>query len=262
MTSNKLKIFVMMHKKVDLNKLNLEKNTYQKLLLGKQENVDLPEDILVDSTGDNISDKNKNFCELTGLYWIWKNTDYKYVGLCHYRRFFLNKIKTHILRENECMKILKNADIILPKSWKTEETIYEIYKKYHYSEDLDLCRNIIEKKYPEYLSYFDKLINSHQIYPLNMFVCKKELIDKYCEWIFDILFELEKQIDISSRDDHQKRVYGFLSERLFNVWIRKNNLKIESLPLFFIEQTKLQRLKANIINMRTSFKLKLKGIKL
>ena len=79
-------------------------------------------------------------------------------------------------------------------------------------------------------------MNQKKIYLFNMFVMKKELFDSYASWLFDILFELEKRIDISSYDNYQKRVYGFLSERLFNVWLRKNgNLRVKQVPVIFLE---------------------------
>ena len=46
--------------------------------------------IIGDDTGDNLSNKNKSYCELTGIYWFWKNRPIpKYVGLYHYRRYFM-----------------------------------------------------------------------------------------------------------------------------------------------------------------------------
>ena len=69
-------------------------------------------------------------------------------------------------------------------------------------------------------------------------ITKKHLFDEYMQWLFNILFTLEKRIDISNYDSYQKRVYGFLSERLFNVWIEKNKdrLKIKETTVIFLEK--------------------------
>ena len=79
---------------------------------------------------------------------------------------------------------------------------------------------------PEYLDSYDKVIYGKKLCHYNMFIAKKEIIDGYCEWVFPILFELEKEINAKDYDDYRKRVYGFLTERLFNVWFTHNNLKV------------------------------------
>ena len=77
-----------------------------------------------------------------------------------------------------------------------------------------------------------------------MFIAKKELIDEYCEWLFDILFESEKTINktLETKDKYNKRVYGFLSERLFNVWIKTKKLKIKELPVYNVEKNKAKEI--------------------
>ena len=80
-----------------------------------------------DNTGDNISIKNPNFCELTGLYWVWKNLKNDYIGLVHYRRHLTmskKKYKTeeekfkNVLKGKEIDDLLNTTDIILPKKRK------------------------------------------------------------------------------------------------------------------------------------------------
>ena len=128
-------------------------------------------------------------------------------------------------------------------------TVYDQYDKYHDIEDLLLCGKIIEKKYPEYYEQFKKLLKQKKYYPFNMFIAKKELIDEYCEWLFDILFESEKTIDktLEKKDKYNKRVYGFLSERLFNVWINTKKLKVKELPVYNVERNKGKEISIEII---------------
>ena len=160
-----------------------------------------------DNTGDNISTKNPFFCELTGLYWAWKNLDADYIGLAHYRRHFsLKKRKyrkvedtlDHVLTRKQAKEIFKNTDIILPKKRRYFiETLYNHYKHTMHIETLDETRKILEEKYPKYLKEFDRLKKRTSMHAFNMFIMKKEVLDDYCEWLFDILFELEKRIDAS-----------------------------------------------------------------
>lgn len=197
--------------------------------------------ILADNTGDNISEKNASFCELTALYWAWKNlSGVKYVGLVHYRRYFMGQglqLKDKSIASADfLLSLLADCDVIAPKKRNYYiESVYEHYKHAHNVRDLDLIRTIIVQKTPEYLVAFDDVMNGKTLHLFNMFVMKKEYFDSYCEWVFSILFELDKQIDISMYDTYQKRVFGFLSERLFNVWLLKNNLSVKELHVINLE---------------------------
>ena len=96
---------------------------------------------------------------------------------------------------------------------------------YHHERDLDTTRHVIKQLYPEYLPYFDETMNSSVGYFTNMFVLKRELFEQYSQWLFDVLGEVEKRVDISSYDVQERRVFGYLSERLFNVWLAKTFLQ-------------------------------------
>ncbi|EHO62984.1 DUF4422 domain-containing protein [Dialister succinatiphilus] len=203
--------------------------------------------ITKDDSGDNISNKNPYFCELTGLYWAWKNLSCDYIGLCHYRRYFAHngiytspeKMKRLILKQEDYVDIFKNYDIILPPKHRIrDKTVKEQYAKSHNVRDLDEAIKIIIEKYPDYEDTVNSFFHQSEIYYYNMFAMKKCYFDNYCSWIFDILFTLEQTIDISSYDAHQSRVYGFLAERLFNVWINQQDLKIKNVPVVFLEEKK------------------------
>ena len=197
-----------------------------------------------DNTGENISSKNPNYCELTGLYWAWKNMDYEYIGLCHYRRYFgksthtkdIEKKKSAIFHRADYEKLLEKYDVILPvKRNYYIETVRSQYEHAHFKKDLDEVQKIIAEKYPGYADAFTAVMNRRTLHILNMFVMKKSYFDEYCAWLFDILFTLEKRIDISSYDAYEKRIFGFLSERLFNVWLERQNLKKVEVPVMFLE---------------------------
>lgn len=236
---NKLKIIVATHKPYDFPNVNY----YIPIHVGKAiKQNDLG--IIGDDTGNNISIKNGSFCELTALYWAWKNSFFsntEYVGLVHYRRYFSGKnnliLKNEqIATDNELLDLLKKYDCIVAKKRNYFiETIYTHYKNAHFIKDLDAVKLILSSDYPEYLPAFESVMNGKTLHLFNMFVMKTELFSAYCEWIFDILFKLEKQIDISNYDNYQKRVFGFLSERLFNVWLIKNNINIIEMEVSNLE---------------------------
>ena len=113
------------------------------------------------------------------------------------------------------------------------ENLYSHYAHTMYVEPLDETRKIIEEKYPEYLEEFDKLHKRTSAHMFNMFIMKKEILDEYCNWLFDILFELEKITDLTGYSRQEQRLYGFLSEFLLNVWVKHNKLKIKFAVYFF-----------------------------
>ena len=175
------------------------------------------------------------------MYWAWKNLNSDYIGICHYRRHFTlsrripksEKEKFEILlSKEEADKILENTDIILSKERKYYiENLYNHYKHTMYIEPLDETGKIIEEKYPEYINEFKKLHKRTSAHMFNMFIMKKELLDEYCTWLFDILFELEKRMGDEKYDTFHSRFYGRISELLLDVWINTNNLKYEEIKI-------------------------------
>lgn len=194
-----------------------------------------------DNTGDNISLKNKNYCELTGLYWAWKNLDADCIGLAHYRRHFSIKPKSDrwasILSERELENLIADVDIVLPKPRNYFiESNYSQYVHAHHAIDLDTTRQILSERYPEYVSVYDDYMKRTIGHRFNMFIMKKKTFDSYCEWLFDILFELEKRLDISQYNQNDSRVFGFVSERLIDVWLETNSIKYKEIPCMFMEK--------------------------
>lgn len=235
-----IKILVAAHKKYWMP----DDDVYLPIHVGSEGKEELG--YLGDNTGDNISVKNANYCELTGLYWAWKNLQCDYIGLCHYRRYFANKNihgndvekkKAAILKRQDYERLLQEYDVILPvKRNYYIETVRSQYEHAHNKRDLDETEKIIAEFYPEYTEAFTKVMGRTKLHILNMFVMKKQLFDEYCSWLFSILFELEKRIDISGYNQYEARVFGFISERLLNVWLEKRQLKVKEMPVVFLEK--------------------------
>nr|WP_302695169.1 DUF4422 domain-containing protein [uncultured Blautia sp.] len=209
------------------------------------------DNMIGDDTGENISDRNGCYNEMTSLYWAWKNYDKlgnpDYIGLMHYRRHF-------VFREDE--KIVYNIENFDEESYLREinyspEKVYNmlegcdfithigkvinVYNHYienHRQEDLDLAVDIMLEKYPEYKEITKEYFAGDYSNFCNMFIMNKKLFFQYCEWIFDILEEFEKRVDVS-----EKRF--FISERLTGIFIAKlmadKSLKYKVLPISFIE---------------------------
>lgn len=195
-----------------------------------------------DNVGDNISCKNKNYCELTGLYWAWKNLNADFVGLVHYRRYFCNRHYTadkydKILKRGDVESLLSKCSVLLPKQrnyWI--ETNYSQYVHAHHREDLDITREIIDAVHHDYLESFDTCMKKTKGHRFNMFIMDYDHFQSYCEWLFSILFELEKRLDISSYSEYDVRVFGFVSERLLDVFITHNGIKFKDIPYVFLEK--------------------------
>ena len=204
-----------------------------------------------DDTGDNISRKNPNYCELTAIYWAWKNLKRAdYIGLYHYRRYFgFNVLKEFLadcgigvktrrrfiktpgwemsrVSEEKIERILKKYDIILGKPRRVHGSNWEQYAHYHPSAGLMAARKAITVLFPDYTGSFDHIMyDTKRFSRCNMFITRRETFDSYCTWLFGILSYVEQHITIPE-DPYQARIFGFIAERLLNVYCYHNRLKI------------------------------------
>ena len=259
-----IKIFVVYHKKSKLFKNSIltpihvgraiacDKNNDGVI---RKENKWLLSHMIGDDTGENISYKNKYLNELTAIYWVWKNYEKigapEYVGFSHYRRLFSLKHKEHIFKD-----IFKKYDIITLLPHDTGKTIYEFWQdqkniiKYNVTlNDFDLLLNILKKIRPEDFSSFQQYLNNEQfLYYKNMFVMKKVQFFEYCEFIFPILFELEKYLDTNSRK------IGYLAEILTSFYLDKI-IKAGLKPYYcdFNENIFVEELKHKIFSLRNNY---------
>ena len=261
------KVYVAFHREGELIP---EDSVYSALHVGKT-NSKLNLKILNDADGDQISAKNEVFSELTGWYWIWKNRKHDFVGTAHYRRYFtisrpsvfrkigklllffigVNKKRRGLLYVKDSEKwqkkiissvdiqhLMNKFDIILPQKKKFKYSVFEQYSRRHNKNDILITKQIIKELHPDFIESFDETFNSREMYSFNMFIMPRNMFDNYMNWLFSILFELEKRSDINMGDKYQKRVCAFMAERLQTVWVNKNNFKIKELPVLYFKKTK------------------------
>lgn len=180
---------------------------------------------LRDNTQDQIADKNPHFCELTAMYWIWKNVNSDIVGIAHYRRYMTRGMFSYrLLREEDIRGYLSRYDLLIPKPLcMRNETVLAQFSEKHNPDDLAACRDVISSLSPEYTEDFDRVLQKHYFFQYNMIIAGKPLYDRYMAWLFPILFDLEKKIRIEQYDGYNQRLFGFLSERLLDVWLTHND---------------------------------------
>ncbi|WP_405758011.1 DUF4422 domain-containing protein [Anaerovibrio slackiae] len=216
-----IKIIVAVHKIAKLP----QSDSYFPLHVGRVMNNSIG--LCGDDTGDNISYKNENYCELTGIYWAWKNLAGDYIGLVHYRRYFKkrgcifgDKWKC-IASHNDIAALLNKAPIVVPKKRNYYiESVYWQYAHAHRKSDMDLIGEIIKDKHPEYYAAFERMKIRKCAHMFNMFVMRRDYFHAYCSWLFDILFIAERKL----AGNHEKRLFGYLSERLLDVWLETKNV--------------------------------------
>ncbi len=192
-----------------------------------------------DNSGDTISEKNGSYCELTCLYWGWKNLESDYIGLAHYRRHFSLKDKKPLtLEQAECL--LKDTDILLPKKRKYYiENLYDHYA--HTLEEAPLAEagRIIAEDYPEYYPEFERLKKRTCAHMFNMMVMRKDIFDSYCEWLFELLSKLEKRVDVADMSTFEARFYGRVSELMLDIWLNTNGYSYKEIPFIYTEKVNI-----------------------
>lgn len=239
-----IKLIVATHKAFQMPK---DDNLYLPIHVGAEGKEDLG--YTGDNTGQHISLLNPYYCELTGLYWAWKNLDCDYLGLVHYRRYFTKmsqkfteaiNIDDVILSQTDIERLLDDADVIVPKKRRYYiETLYSHYAHTHDANHLDVTREIVTELYPEDVSIFDEVLRQRSGYMFNMFIMDKQLADKYCQWLFPIIDTLYERLDITGYSAFDARLFGRVSERLFNVWLMKEDVTIKEVPFMYMENVNL-----------------------
>jgi len=244
----KVKIFVSYH----TNSTLMQSEIFQPIFNGAADKPNALK-ILKDNSGINISEKNNHYAELTGHYWVWKNLlskiDSEYIGFCHYRRFLdfnltpINPVSFPTLlilefkamfdryTEENIINQIGNYDIVLPNKCQLEVSRYEQYLEYHPKKDMDIALDILNELYPDYIDATKKVMGSNELHQCLTFVMKKELVQDYFEWIFNILTVLEERTDWSEYNEyHNVRTPAFIAERFFDIWV-EHNIKTKNYKL-------------------------------
>lgn len=210
-----------------------------------------------DDEGENISDKNPNYCELTAQYWLWKNVEADYYGLCHYRRYisfaperFTNlssdhrkqviveslddytKDRYYLEKADEMRQLIERYDVVATEEQDlsrvytphgTKRSVYEHFAAHDRDlinvEDMDAMLDIVKELYPQYYSDLKEYIGRRFFRGFNCFVMKKDLFFEMCEYEFSVLEELEKRVDLSTYDLMRTRIYGFMAEILYSGFV-------------------------------------------
>lgn len=231
-----IEIFVCFHDLKQLPKIKkiIKGNKiYKPIFLGNSCEKE-SEDYYCENNGKNIAHLNPYISEMSGIYWMCKNSKADIIGLDHYRRYFINrKYFGKILDEKFVLENLKDNDLLIHHGTEPlRGTNYDLYG----NKEVDDTFEILKKLSPEYTDSFNEVINAD--YPLsffNMFVGDKKIINEYMEWVLPILEEL-----INTSSFSNPRIVGVMGEFLFNVYIHHNNLKYKWVHLKVTEDSNLK----------------------
>jgi hypothetical protein len=205
------------------------------------ENLDMQRD----DDGDNISVKNPSFCELTGLYWAWKNLkDVDYIGLCHYRRYFkLDRKQNNVIESsnkynnniNHIQSILKQYDIILPQKYHNNKSVYEIFSRFVTEYQLQIFIRVFLKKYPEYKKTLTRYLIGNKSVHCNMFISNKDVFNLYCDFLFPILNDVSSKFKTFPYSFYNRST-AILAELILPIYCIHNKMKIKYMPIYYTEK--------------------------
>ena len=185
---------------------------------------------VTDNTGDNISERNRHYSETTALYWMWKNAEADYLGLCHYRRLWkdLNTIFDKL--QNDVV------DVVLPIPTWMEPSVMEGHLKRYTPQVWEVMMEVLRRKSPEYHGIAQKIYDGNIFYACNMLITKQHVLNQLCSWMFPIVMEVEAQVG-DLPDKYYNRYCGFCTEQLITLYFlyNKQNYRISHAEKIFIE---------------------------
>lgn len=190
-----------------------------------------------DDTGDNISNLNNHYCEMTALYWAWKNFDKlgnpDYVGLCHYRRFF---------RLEDFISHIEQSDIYMTESVIYPEKLNMQFSEFHTEQGLSLLKKTVAELFENDAESIEEFFDSEKLHLYNMFIMKKELFFEYAQWVFKIINQIHQTIDYENMSAYNQRYPGFCAERLLSYFVQKkyknNDITLKEIPFIYQDYDK------------------------
>lgn len=175
---------------------------------------------IYDNTGDNISEKNNNYCELTATYWVARNCQSKYVGICHYRRLF--ELSYEKIRYMESEKV----DAVLPYPSIQYPSCLEQHKRYITEADWYACKRAIDEVAPQYSKPYERAFRERIFYNYNMVICRKEIFQEYCNFLFPVLKRTE-ELTSPKGWERSDRFAGYLGENLTTLFFLANRERLK-----------------------------------
>ncbi len=192
-------------------------------------NTDIKIADYADNRGDSISEKNVNYSELTGLYWMWKNRlcangiqegdEGQYFGLAQYRRML-------VFSDDDLLRLKSNdVDVVLPYPMPYEPNIHAHHERYLKDVDWNALLEALRELQPEYADAFEDVLNQRYLYNYNVILAKKSVLRDYCEWLFPILQRVE-ELSEPKGFDRADRYIGYMGETLETLYFMKNADKL------------------------------------
>lgn len=274
--SKKIEIYIACHKESELPKNDIFVPIHVGAKIAKKTLGSMQRD----DEGDNISEKNPQYCEMTAQYWAWKHSTADYIGLCHYRRYlnFTNKTFTNYTPDNrkqvfipvlcpqteekyglldkaQIKDIVLQNDIIVAKAqdlskvntpFGPQKTVLQHWIAHDQAlisvKDLKKMFDIVKRGYPYIYKYMQSYLNGKYFYGFNTFVLRADLFRSMCEFEFDVLEKLEKEVDLSQYNQQLSRIYGFMGEILFSSYIyylkkTQQTIRLKECQMLYFDQT-------------------------
>lgn len=175
--------------------------------------------MIQDNDGENISKRNRDYCEMTSVYWAWKNdTESEYIGLCHYRRRF-------ILTKNMINAMIENKyDVVATTPYLENNTVYEEFCTQNWflnKEEWNQTAEAIQAVAAEYLDSWNELAQSHMFLPCNMVIMRRDIFNQYCKLVFDVTAKVDEYF-MRTVGQKNNRYLGYIAELLTNVFVMKH----------------------------------------